>query len=73
MLQKQLNVLKKALYVFSIIVFIIIRSLLILILYKIVPIQQSMKSETMYMANSRSHLSNLSLRIFIFIKINVLY
>ena len=29
MLQKQLNVLKKALYVFSIIVFIIIRSLLI--------------------------------------------
>ena len=25
------------------------------------------------MANSRSHLSNLSLRIFIFIKINVLY
>ena len=31
MLQKQLNVLKKALYVFSIIVFIIIRSLLILI------------------------------------------
>ena len=33
MLQKQLNVLKKALYVFSIIVFIIIRSLLILISY----------------------------------------
>ncbi len=37
MLQKQLNVLKKALYVFSIIVFIIIRSLLILIfIYKYV-------------------------------------